>query len=399
MDASLPDWRRHKPVGGTTPGARSVGSLGSPVASTTSQQAAVAGSGGSGELPGSSAALRTHRRRSSQSGEATPAVSHFSIAAVLEPGSAGVRPTVPTPVAKQPLQQVPMAAAKPAAAAALQQQQQQQRRQVSLEADATQAALERSGGKASTSGRPASGDSEGQLVPLRTRMAGMSLHDAGTGSVPLEESSPLRSGRNRSYGSAPPLQQPREQLGRGSQQPQPQPQDQLQPQPQQEPASADDHHARGYALRKAGDFAGAVREYSAALALNPTHFKALFNRAFSRDKLGQYAAALADYEAALRLDPTSSYAHYNAGIVRDRLGQYGAAVACFTAAIQLEPDNADFYHVRGGGSERRGHGSDTMLRRCGHLGPGVAGFSAPHRCPATAAAAEPRLLVPAQDGV
>ena len=50
-------------------------------------------------------------------------------------------------------------------------------------------------------------------------------------------------------------------------------------------APADEHHARGYALRKRGDFSGAVAEYSRALELEPRHFKALFNRAFSYDKV------------------------------------------------------------------------------------------------------------------
>jgi tetratricopeptide (TPR) repeat protein len=48
---------------------------------------------------------------------------------------------------------------------------------------------------------------------------------------------------------------------------------------------ADYYHARGYAARKQGNFKGAVEEYSRALALSPTHFKALFNRGFSYDKV------------------------------------------------------------------------------------------------------------------
>lgn len=35
-------------------------------------------------------------------------------------------------------------------------------------------------------------------------------------------------------------------------------------------------------------------------------------------QLGRYAEALRDYEAAIALDPGSSYAHYNAGIAADR---------------------------------------------------------------------------------
>lgn len=48
---------------------------------------------------------------------------------------------------------------------------------------------------------------------------------------------------------------------------------------------ADYYHARGYAARKQGNFAGAVEEYSRALGLTPSHFKALFNRGFSYDKV------------------------------------------------------------------------------------------------------------------
>jgi tetratricopeptide (TPR) repeat protein len=49
---------------------------------------------------------------------------------------------------------------------------------------------------------------------------------------------------------------------------------------------AEQHHARGYAARKQGRFDVAVEEYSRTLALEPGHFKALFNRGFSYDKVG-----------------------------------------------------------------------------------------------------------------
>jgi tetratricopeptide (TPR) repeat protein len=62
---------------------------------------------------------------------------------------------------------------------------------------------------------------------------------------------------------------------------------------------ADYYHARGYAARKQGNFAGAVEEYSRALSLTPSHFKALFNRGFSYDKV-----CLA---CCRQLQPTASY--------------------------------------------------------------------------------------------
>ena len=50
-------------------------------------------------------------------------------------------------------------------------------------------------------------------------------------------------------------------------------------------SAADAAHSRGYVLRKHGNFLGAVEAYSEAIKLQPAHFKALFNRAFSYDKV------------------------------------------------------------------------------------------------------------------
>ena len=45
----------------------------------------------------------------------------------------------------------------------------------------------------------------------------------------------------------------------------------------------------GYMLRKRGDFHGAILRYSQALAAQPRHFSALFNRGFSYDKVASPA--------------------------------------------------------------------------------------------------------------
>jgi tetratricopeptide (TPR) repeat protein len=47
------------------------------------------------------------------------------------------------------------------------------------------------------------------------------------------------------------------------------------------------------------------------LSLNPTYFKALFNRAFAYDKLNEYNKAIQDYTKALEIDPRNAYAYYN----------------------------------------------------------------------------------------
>ena len=48
---------------------------------------------------------------------------------------------------------------------------------------------------------------------------------------------------------------------------------------------ADFYHNRAFCRRKLADFAGAIDDYSSALKLDPSHFKALYNRAFCLDVL------------------------------------------------------------------------------------------------------------------
>lgn len=331
MDATLPDWRCR--LDRTPPGKLS-GSLGgladTPIASAGMQlPEAPPSSGAAGgradvtDSPCSTAsgASRPRGRRSSQA-DVTPAVSHFSIAAVLKPALAGTaaaaaaasRPGTaaakqPSPLAtpgKQLVQPGAAAATKaapqPAAPAsrvqqrapqqpASPQQQQQHRRQVSIAADGTLRAHRRSGSTASASTQPASADSSGDasawLPSVRTHLADMSLQDGGSTSVPLEVgASPQRAARAGSSDAACQQQAQARELEPPQQAQQPAQQG------QHGQLTADDYHARGYALRKRGDFAGAVREYSAALALDPAHFKCLFNRAFSLDKVGGAAWVL-----------------------------------------------------------------------------------------------------------
>eukprot|EP00750_Incisomonas_marina_P029097 INCI7045.4.p1 GENE.INCI7045.4~~INCI7045.4.p1 ORF type:complete len:453 (+),score=77.32 INCI7045.4:227-1585(+) len=69
---------------------------------------------------------------------------------------------------------------------------------------------------------------------------------------------------------------------------------------------AEEHHQRGYALRKQGKFEEAVAEYTASLKLRPSSFKALFNRGFALDKLQRFPEAVRDYSQALHLDPQNA---------------------------------------------------------------------------------------------
>lgn len=128
-------------------------------------------------------------------------------------------------------------------------------------------------------------------------------------------------------------------------------QQQQQQQTSQQPQSqqslrAEDHHAKGFQYRKQGDFHSAIAEYTKAIEVDPTYFKALFNRGFALEKVGRSEEAIADYSKAIELNPSNAFAYYNRGISFDRIGSFEKACADFTQAIAFQSSNVDFYHNR-----------------------------------------------------
>ena len=99
------------------------------------------------------------------------------------------------------------------------------------------------------------------------------------------------------------------------------------------------------------DYAGAVKDYTAAIQLKPDFVNAYINRGYANGRLQYPAASIADYiadvDTAIRLKPDNASAYYNRGIMKRRFGKYAAAVADYDTAIRLKPDYADAYLNRG----------------------------------------------------
>jgi tetratricopeptide (TPR) repeat protein len=123
---------------------------------------------------------------------------------------------------------------------------------------------------------------------------------------------------------------------------------------------ADDYHAHGYLMRREGKYEEAIVEYSKALEHCPSHFKALFNRAFAYDRMGSIKKAVDDYTAALRVEPENAFAYYNRGISNDRLGKLEEAVKDFSQAIFFQKDCPDFYHNRAFSYEKLGKSKESV---------------------------------------
>ncbi len=100
------------------------------------------------------------------------------------------------------------------------------------------------------------------------------------------------------------------------------------------------HLNLGVVYERAGRLDEAMREYRAALKINPRREHTHSNIADLLDLAGQPQAALAEYGAALKLNPNSVLTHLNLGTLRVELGQFAEAAAEFAEAARLDPADA-----------------------------------------------------------
>ena len=104
---------------------------------------------------------------------------------------------------------------------------------------------------------------------------------------------------------------------------------------------------RGYEKRMSGDYAGAIREFTDAIDLDPNAATTYILRGICRAELGQHFAAIADYDIAIRLDPADPDAYFMRGVAKGALDQHLSAIADCDIAIRLKPDYAEAYLQRG----------------------------------------------------
>lgn len=80
-------------------------------------------------------------------------------------------------------------------------------------------------------------------------------------------------------------------------------------------------HRLHFLLGEQGRFEEALKDYTAAIQLNPRHCRAFYNRAFSNDRLRRYDAAVSDYTRALEIQPGNATAYHNRASLFERLGR------------------------------------------------------------------------------
>ncbi len=114
------------------------------------------------------------------------------------------------------------------------------------------------------------------------------------------------------------------------------------------PELAEAHYFMGNLKYFGFNINAAIRSYDEAIRIRPGYRDALYMRAASYAELGKYPDALRDYEAALEMDPTLTTAAYNIAIIHLQAEQYDKAAALLAdidpAAL---PKVSDYYFYLG----------------------------------------------------
>lgn len=104
-------------------------------------------------------------------------------------------------------------------------------------------------------------------------------------------------------------------------------------------ANTGSRRAEGFASRasykhKKGDFKGALKDFDAAIEINPDNAEFYDYRGETRRAMGDDEGAIADYERSIRIDPTYAASYYDYGQALEKQGLVDEAILKYRAALK-----------------------------------------------------------------
>jgi len=112
--------------------------------------------------------------------------------------------------------------------------------------------------------------------------------------------------------------------------------------------AAEQHYRRGSALLQAGDIAGALAAYDAALRINPKVALFHYDRGNSLAMLRRMEEAIGAYDRCLALEPNSAPAHYNRATALIHLQRWQDALESLDVLVRKYPGMAEAWNNRSG---------------------------------------------------
>jgi len=92
-------------------------------------------------------------------------------------------------------------------------------------------------------------------------------------------------------------------------------------------------------LHASQDFAGALEQFDAALAIDPGIKEAYYNKGLAYIWLGENRLALEQFDAALAIDPNYTDALWDKWLALSQLGEFDEALAYYDTALERSPND------------------------------------------------------------
>ena len=116
------------------------------------------------------------------------------------------------------------------------------------------------------------------------------------------------------------------------------------------PDADNSHYVLGLALTELGQLQEAIDEFKRVTELaiaDDAKILAFYNMGNTYSDLGDYEHAIESYQHAIKLDPTLSKPYNNLGLAYAALGKLPEAVAGFAEAVRLKPSYAEAHYNLG----------------------------------------------------
>ena len=111
--------------------------------------------------------------------------------------------------------------------------------------------------------------------------------------------------------------------------------------------TAEELNASGIVKRDGGNLAGAVDDFTAAIALKPNYIQLYANRAVAETGQGSYDGAINDYTEVIKAKPNQANGYLLRGLVNFIKGDLDKAGRDYIKAVELDPKDPTIYLYRG----------------------------------------------------